>query len=223
MEHAHREALHFVHRFSSMRTAAKKTWISFVAAAGLMITDTLLTPPAQAQTCNNGLLIYTIINTIGGYSCELGQLQFTFHIDLGELNNATNTSYLDFYDSPYLQEIRFLNTGPSGGVVFSYDVLSRYETIDSLGLTYEPALPTPVVAEIIPAVPAWPPSTTPRSISTAFVPNALATPPVFTSMTHKIYKSPGPLPLAGVGLALSFSRKLRRRARQATGSSKLPY
>jgi hypothetical protein len=206
-----------------MTRAATQSWIALLASTSLLVAGSLIAGPAKALTCVSGLPINTIVNTAGGYTCQLGLLEYTFNQSMLELDNPS--SYVNFYDSLAYQEISFINTNTTGGAGFDYKVISEYESIDKLELSYtlSPSSPDPVIATITgpdPLIPSpgnpWPPQTNPLTIETDLIPDSSPTTQTLTSMTHKIYKSPAPLPFAGAGLAFGFSRKLRRRALRAS-------
>ncbi|MEB3316838.1 MAG: hypothetical protein VKO39_01665 [Cyanobacteriota bacterium] len=165
----------------------------------------------------SGLLIKTIVDA-GTYTCTLGELTYTFSSDLSELNNSTDTSYVNFYDSVPYQEISFLDTAAPDVVGFSYQLLSPIETIDMIDLnfTQDPVNPPPSEARVDSTPPLGSPPSIPYTLTTIIEPAGSAGSQTLTSLTQKIYKSPAPLPLAGAGLAFGFSRKLRCRIGRAS-------
>lgn len=209
-----------------MTPAASKSWLTGLAVTGFVAAATLLAPPAQAQNCVSGLLINDIINEpSGSYTCQLGQQVYTFFsTNLVELNNSSNTSAINFFDSNNLQEITFVNTAATSSVGFWYNVVSEFESIDELVLSFtqSPAFPPPLDAFVagspITPTPASPWAASPNSLTllSFFDPDTSQGPQTLTSLKYQIYKSPAPLPLAGAGFAFGFSRKLRRRVLQAS-------
>ncbi|MFN9644444.1 MAG: hypothetical protein ACK6BG_04825 [Cyanobacteriota bacterium] len=202
-----------------------QSWIALLASTSLLVAGSLIASPAKAETCNSGLRIQTIVNTPGGYTCQLGQLQYTFNDTMSTLALASPNSTIDFYDSPPHQTISFRNLNTTIPIGFDYSVVSPQESIDELELNYvqSPSAPPadPATISGIPYTPTptpdgkWNASNIPLYIETAFVPEGNQQTLLY--MSHTIYKSPAPLPLAGASLALGFSRKLRRRVLLASG------
>jgi hypothetical protein len=204
-----------------MTPAAKKTWISLFATASTMILGAIIPSPAKAVDCVSGKLISEIV-VAGNYSCRLGQQDYTFNSSVGELDNATQTSTIDFYDSQYMQQIIFTNTGSEDFVLFNYTVVSQTESIDDIQVSYtlSPSLPPPLSSAVATSSPLpYAGSPLPLTVDGIFDPDTSLGTQTLTSLTHTIYKSPAPLPLAGAGLAFGFSRKLRRRVMQASDKS----
>jgi hypothetical protein len=217
----HCQGIHFVLRFP-MTTAATKPWISLLATGGLMITAALVAPPAKAQTpCMSGLPVSTIVSSgPSGYSCELGGLNYTFFDNLAELDNPG--AIVNFQTSQLLQVITFDNLTTEGAVGFFYKLISPFETITDIQLSYsqDPPLPDPIMEILItaPTLPKPPSPVVALTVETVFESDPSVGPPFQTlrSLTHTIHKTPAPLPLAGAGLAFGFSRKLRRRIHNAS-------
>jgi hypothetical protein len=130
---------------------------------------------------------------------------------------------LRFEHSSAEQKIIFDGLANSDLMYFTYNIQSPYESIIDIEQTYTPypVVPPPLTppsdfnASGIRAVPALPsiPSDFDIEITALLEPDTSGFPPypVFTSLTHTIYKTPSPLPLAGAGLAFAFSRRLRQR------------
>lgn len=121
-----------------------------------------------------------------------------------------------------------MNTSSTGGAGFDYNVVSEYESIDQLELSYSltPSSPGPTTAVVsgfpndpTPAAP-WPAQTNPLKIETLLILDTSPAPQTLTSITNKIYKSPAPLPLAGAALGFGFCRKLRRRVLRVSGGKR---
>jgi hypothetical protein len=193
-----------------------KVMKSLIAIGSLLITSTMFSPNANAQTiCKSGLLISTIVNYGStGYKCELGDLQYTFYENIVELNNPN--AKINFLDSRTFQKITFTDLNSQGVVAFYYDVVSPFETVTKIEMAYnqEPLFPIPFQSEVssIPILPSSP-SLGPITVETNFTPDDSLVPPyqTLTSLTHTIYKTPSPLPLFGVPLVFGFCRKIKTR------------
>lgn len=197
-----------------MNALSKK---SLVAASSIFIASSLLPMSVNAQTaCMSGLPISIIANSgPSGYSCELGGLNYTFFNNLAELDNPN--AIVNFQDSPNVQVITFANLTHQGDVGFFYKIISPYEEITDIELFYyqDPSFPYPELNGVFtaPTLPKPPSPIYPLTVETIFMPDTSIGSPSQTliSLTHKIYKTPAPLPLAGAYLAFGFSRKIRRR------------
>lgn len=202
-----------------MTTAATKPWLALMAVGGMVITTSLMASPAKAlPTCVSGLPISTIASTgATGYSCTLGGLDYKFDSNVGSLD-STPSSVVNFFDSPTIQTITFANLDINYDLYFSYTILSPLESITDIVQTYvqNPSSPPPLPAltgiTTTPALPA-PPSPIAMVVQATYAFDTSMAPPdpTISSLTHTINKTPGPLPVAGAGLAFGFSRKLRRR------------
>lgn len=207
-----------------MTTAAKKSWIALLATGGMAITSSLVALPAQAIPCQNGLLISTIVAAgPAGYSCNLGSITYSFNDDIVELGEdqfglPNPLASISFSNIPKQQRLGFDNLLVQGPVFFTYEILSPIDTIESVDQTYTPnnMTPPPVPPTGVIATPLLPatPADGPVTVTTIFEPDFPAT--TLTSLTHTIDKTPGPVPIAGAGLAFAFSRKLRRRIHQVS-------
>jgi hypothetical protein len=202
-----------------MTPAAKKTWIFLFASAGTMLAGSIIPSPAQAVDCISGKLISEIVQS-GSYSCRLGEQNYSFNASVGELDNVTQTSTIEFFDSKNMQQIRFTNTGATDFVLFNYSVVSPTESIDDIQISYNqtPSAPPPLTVLVATnsGLP-YSPSTVPLVLDTLFDPDTSQGTQTLTALTHTIYKSPAPLPLVGAGFVFGFSRKLRRRVRDGSG------
>ncbi|MEB3259359.1 MAG: hypothetical protein VKP63_01880 [Cyanobacteriota bacterium] len=191
-----------------------------LATGGLMLALSLTGPSAKAQTqtCMSGLPISTIVATgLTGYTCQLGTITYTFSSDISELNLPSLTGTLDFLHTPTSQAINFSNLEFQGFAQFSYTATSTTDTITSILQTFAqtPPSPDPIESNVFATVPS-------TVVSVMAVLETDMSPPVslrpkVTSLTHNIsmIPVPGPLPVMGTALALSVSRKLRKRIQQA--------
>lgn len=190
---------------------------SLIATSSLMIAAALVAPPAKAQTpCMSGLPVSTIVSSgPSGYSCELGGLNYTFFDNLAELDNPG--AIVNFQTSRQFQVITFANLTTEGVVGFFYKIISPFETITDIQLSYsqDPPLPDPIMEILItaPTLPKPPSPVVALTVETVFESDTSMAPPLQTlrSLTHTIHKTPAPLPLAGAGLAFGMSRRIKTR------------
>ncbi len=203
-----------------MPISARKSCPTLLAAGGIAIGSLLVAPPAQADPCTT-TPIKKIVDD-GTYTCLFGKITYTFNTSMGELAQNPGAS-LRFEHGSTAQKIIFEGLANSGIMYFTYLIQSPYESIIDVEQTYTPypVVPPPLTPPSdfnpsgIRAVPALPsiPSEFDVEITAVLEPDTNGSPPypVFTSLTHTIYKTPSPLPLAGAGLAFAFSRRLRQR------------
>jgi hypothetical protein len=210
-----------------MTSVAPKPWIALLATGGMAVAPFFLSSPAKAADppCPGSVPISDIVATGNtGYKCILGDITYDFFNgnDLGELN--TPGSVLEFFDSSSFQSLTFNNLDHIGPAAFSYKVLSPTYIILSAVQTYlqNPTSP-PALVSSLSANTTFP---RPPSPDTTFTLDAqfdtdMSDPfdiPVLTTLTHTLNKEPvpGPLPIAGAGMAFALSRRLRRRIKQAS-------
>jgi hypothetical protein len=203
-----------------MLISARKSCPTLLAAGGIAIGSLLVAPPAQAAPCTT-TPIQKIVDD-GTYTCLFGKITYTFNSSMVELAHNPGAS-LRFEHSSAEQKIIFDGLANSDLMYFTYNIQSPYESIIDIEQTYTPypVVPPPLTppndfnASGIRAVPGLPsiPSDFDIEITALLEPDTYGFPPypVFTSLTHTIYKTPSPLPLAGAGLAFAFSRRLRQR------------
>ena len=92
--------------------------------------------------CISGLPLSTIIASgAPGYSCQLGQVTYTFYDDIIELDNGT--SFIDFFNSPPMQRIGFQGLTSEDLFLFTYGMTAPHQTIESIIQTYTPFPMTP--------------------------------------------------------------------------------
>ena len=217
------QANHFVFK-PAMSVTPAKSWLSLLAAGGMVISASLIATPANAAPCVTTLVSQIVSATT--YQCELGTLQYTFNDTMAELAFDSPSATISFTDaSQSLQKVEFTNL-ESKSFLFYYDVSSLFqnnEVIETADLTFTqiPSSPLPDFnfTGLFPS-PNLPsnPYDSPLVFNLEFSPDTSfpAPFPTLVSMTNTIYKTPAPLPLAGASLAFAFSRKLRRRINQVS-------
>jgi hypothetical protein len=194
-----------------MRSAPPPTWAAVVAAGALACAAGLSGPPAQAAACSSRT-ISSIISS-GGYVCELGTVRYSFGTDMGELSGGT----ISFADAPLLQTISFTGLGaiadpidPDIGFTYGVTVLPPASfQIESASQTFASLTGSSDVSQNTLEALVFP-------FSTGNLTATLdATSVNLSSITHTIRKTPGPLAIFGAATAFFFSRRLRRRIKQA--------
>lgn len=214
-----------------MPAPSLKPWIALVTAGGLAITSSLLASPAYSAQCPSSSKFIDIFgsNLLSPYTCDFGSTTYTFNVGgtAGELaRGAADEATLELSETPLYQIIKYNNLKQStkSTIIFETEYVSpidfTYVSFSNVEVTFG-ANPAPINLFLFfsPDFPdPLPPAQQNRSLLTEYsVKRPLPSPlPTLTSLTQRIAKVPGPLPIAGATLTFAFSRKLRRRIKSVS-------
>lgn len=107
-------------------------------------------------TCTNGLSLNTIASSgPSGYTCTLGNVDYTFSNDIGEFNLPDGNGYIDFVNSGTTQQIIIQNLNFQGIGVFSYAIKGGTTIINNVVQTFTqiPSEPPPYYSDLYATVP----------------------------------------------------------------------